>query len=224
MYTTIIAVRPQDQYIIEAVRSITAQTLPPSRILVVVNGGLLSEGNVANDVSRAFPHVEIHQIDKAGMVPAFRYALEISNTEFISFLDSDDLWMAHKAEIQIELLRQNYVIDAVFGGVENFGGADNELLSAPAPVASRMFSATTFRNRAFEKNGYPDETATHFTWLYRWWARAATTGLIACQHDDLVLRRRVSSASGWVSDYAAGSKALMAELRRQINLASVKKD
>lgn len=213
MYTSITAVRNRDRYVVAALRSIKEQSLAAARCIVVVNGGSLSDGNVASDIRKAFHDVEIIQIDEQGMVPAFRHALALCETEYISFLDSDDLWMPNKAELQIGLLEDSPEMDAVFGAVQNFYDTQGFAATVTKPIVSRIFSATTFRSRAFEKNGYPDSQATHFNWLYRWWAKAQSTQVIARPHNDLVLRRRISESSGWVSDRETGTKALMAELR-----------
>jgi len=215
VYTSITAVRTRDRFVVEALGSIKNQTLAAARCIVVVNGGALSDGNVASEVNKAFPDVEILQIDEQGMVPAFRHALDLCETEYISFLDSDDLWMPNKAELQIGLLEDSPETDAVFGAVQNFYDTPGFAATVVKPLASRVFSATTFRSRAFEKNGYPDSQATHFNWLYRWWAKAESTQVIARPHNDLVLRRRISASSGWVSDRETGTKALMTELRAQ---------
>lgn len=216
MYTVVIAVRPNDRFILEALGSVVSQTLAAKRILVVVNGGSLSDGNVARDVSIHFPHAELHQIDVPGMVPAFRHALALCETELVAFLDSDDLWVPEKAETQVRLLERLPYTDAVYGIVKNFLNPDFVATAPTKAIAARLFQATTFRMQAFEKNGYPDATATHFNWLYRWWAKAEKTGVVARPHNDLVLHRRVSEDSNWVSLGASGKEALLAELRSQL--------
>ncbi len=216
MYTVVIAVRPNDKFILEALGSIASQTLAAKRTLVVVNGGSLSDGNVARDVSIHFPAAELHQVDAPGMVPAFRHSLALCDTELVAFLDSDDLWVPEKAEIQARLLEKFPYTDAVYGITDNFLNPDYVATAPTKALAARLFSATTFRMRAFEKNGYPDVTATHFNWLYRWWAKAEKTGVVARNHNDLVLRRRISNESNWVSNDAYGKRVLLAELRSQL--------
>lgn len=212
-YTCIVPVRPVDNYILEALSSIESQTIPPEKIPVIVNGGQLDEGNVARDVKREFPHAEIYQLDEPGMVPAYRMALQICSTEFISFLDSDDIWMTEKSEIQIRMLREDNLLDAVFGGVQNFSTLKTNKNADCGPAIARLFQATTFRRSAFDKNGYPDSDASHFNWLYRWWMKAANSGLIARGHSEIVLKRRISEVNLWKTEGDAGFKILFSELR-----------
>ena len=220
-YTCITPVRPTDDYILEALSSIEMQSVPPERILVIVNGGSLNDGNVAFDVWRHFPRAEIHQLDKPGVVPAMRMALRICNTEFITFLDSDDLWVPEKSEIQLRILEENKLLDAVFGGVQNFTTQNNVEMQIANPIVARLFPATTFRKRAFDKNGYLDSAASHFNWLYRWWMKAATTGVITQDHPEIVLKRRISEVNLWKTEHDVGKKTLFNELRESFKGAPV---
>ena len=212
-YTTIIPVRPADKYILEALSSIELQSVPPGKILVIVNGGSLDDGNVATDVKRDFPRAEIYQLDEPGVVPAMRKALEICSTEFITFLDSDDIWVPEKSEMQIRMLVENNMLDAVFGGVQNFRSSKSVEIPIAEPVIARLFQATTFRRSAFDKNGYPDLFASHFNWLYRWWMKAAGTGVITRGHPEIVVKRRISEVNLWKTDGDAGFTTLFSELR-----------
>ena len=221
VYTSITAVRPTDDYILEALRSIEMQSVPPERILVIVNGGSLDDGNVAFDVRRHFPRAEIHQLDEPGIVPAMRMALGICNTDFITFLDSDDLWVPEKSKIQLRILEENKLLDAVFGGVQNFTTQNNVEMQIDDPIVARLFSATTFRRSAFDKNGYPDSAASHFNWLYRWWMKAATTGVITEGHPEIVLKRRISEVNLWKTSHNEGKKTLLNELRESFKGAPV---
>jgi glycosyltransferase involved in cell wall biosynthesis len=212
-YTSITTVRPSDDYILEALSSIELQSIPPERILVIVNGGSLDDGNVAIDVRRHFPRAEIHQLDEPGTVPAMRMALKICSTEFITFLDADDIWMPEKSKMQLRILQENKLLDAVYGGVQNFTSQKNIENPIGDNVAARLFPATTFHRRAFEKNGYPDSVASHFNWLYRWWMKAANTGVVTEGHPEIVLKRRISKVNLWKTEHDTGIKTLFAELR-----------
>ena len=86
--------------------------------------------------------------------------------------------------------------------------------SAPAPSA--MFTCTTFRRETFARYGLPDGTASHFTWLYRWWADARGNGIAVQSIPYLGLRRRIHGGNTWVVDNAEAHRDLMFELRRII--------
>ena len=219
VYTSITAVRPTDDYILDALSSIEMQSVPPERILVIVNGGSLDDGNVAFDVRRHFPRAEIHQLDEPGIVPAMRMALGICNTEFITFLDSDDIWVPEKSKMQIRKLEENKLLDAVYGGVQNFTSQKNIEMSTGDTITARLFPATTFRRSAFEKNGYPDSVSSHFNWLYRWWMKAANTGVVTEGHPEIVLKRRISEVNLWKTEHDVGRKTLFHELRESFRSA-----
>jgi glycosyltransferase involved in cell wall biosynthesis len=213
VYTAITVSRPSSPFILSAMRSVLEQSVPPERILVVVNDGLLESGNVSSDLGRVFSQIEVKWIPESGMVPAITHALDLCNSEYIAFLDSDDLWLQDKQEKQLKLLHTNSEIDAVYGGVQNFTQRDSLVIKSSRVLAARLFSATTFHRRAFEKNGAPKVGDSHFNWLYRWWNSAANSGVTSAGHNETVLLRRVHAQNDWVTKGEVGRKALFQELR-----------
>ena len=219
MYTTIVPTRPSDPYILEALQSIEEQSLPANQILVIINGDATYEGSVARDVPLRFPYAEIHHLPEVGAVPAIRHGLVRAKNQYIAFLDSDDIWLPHKMNQQISILEADDLLDAVCGGVVNFCHTESPRSIESPPVIARLFSSTTFRQRAFEKSGPPNTTDDHFNYLLRWWSRATKNGVITHSQSDSVLLRRVHTGSSWVDQYDVGMSALFKELRHQVNEA-----
>ncbi len=213
VYTTIVPTRPSNPYISETLQSIKNQTLPPSRVLVIINGVSTEPENAAIDAENSFPAAEIHHISDAGLVPALRYALRLCVSGYVAFLDADDLWTPEKAEAQIDILESDRSIDVVYGGVQNFYGPSMKPHYESSLVISRLFSASTFRMSAFRKNGPPAKEDNHFNYLYRWWGRAHQSGVQTQAHNETVLFRRVHKNNGWVTQPASGMSILFSELR-----------
>jgi glycosyltransferase involved in cell wall biosynthesis len=198
-------------------QSVLEQSVPPERVLVVVNNGTLESGNVSSDLTRVFPQIEVTWIPQSGMVPAITHALDLCNSEYLAFLDTDDLWLQDKQERQLELLRTNYETDAVYGGIQNFMEQDGLVIKSTRVLTARLFSATTFHRRAFEKNGAPKVGDSHFNWLYRWWNLASNSGVKSMAHNETVLLRRLHAHNEWITEGDVGRKTLFQELRAIAN-------
>jgi cellulose synthase/poly-beta-1,6-N-acetylglucosamine synthase-like glycosyltransferase len=213
-YTAIVPTTPSNPFIHETLQSIREQSLPPSRVLVIINGASSQDGNAATDARNCYPAAEIHHISEIGIIPAIRFALNLCTTGYVAFLDADDLWMPHKAQTQVRILEDDVLADVVYGGVQNFFGPSANPRYKSSPVVSRLFSACTFRMSAFTKNGPPAEDDHHFNYLYRWWIRAIQSDVQTRAQDETVLLRRVHQNNSWLTQSMSGMSVLFGELRR----------
>ncbi len=214
MYTTLMASRDVDPYIADAVQSILDQTLPPARVLVLINGVDAGVAPVEHELERFGSRVEIQRTRQVGMVPALNRGLAEVETEFVAFLDTDDLWEPEKQARQISLLRSDAGLDAVHCRAANFTTSPSGERVSEEPVASKMFTCTTFRMSTFDRLGTLDPETTHFTWQYRWWSRATIQGVTTEYIPYTGVRRRLHGDNSWVRERPAAAKLLFAELRR----------
>lgn len=212
-YTTIIPVRSEDPFLCEALDSILAQSLEPGPILVVVNGNDPTESQSALNVRKYQGRIELLTSLEIGMVPAINVGIANTKTEFVAFLDSDDLWVTDKQEKQLQLLLDRPELDAATSRASNFrteaDGGRKILMNAEAS----MFTATTFRRSTFDKFGALDPESTHFTWLYRWWSSAHEQGIRTESIGATGALRRIHSTNSWVVENEEGNGILLSELR-----------
>ncbi len=88
----------REKYIDEAVQSVLAQTLKPLEIIIVNDG---SEKSSRRYLDRYRDVCTIIDLPINGGVSAARNAgVRPARGEFIAFLDSDDIWLPHKLEVQ----------------------------------------------------------------------------------------------------------------------------
>jgi len=212
-YTTIIPVRSADPFLKQAIDSVLAQSAPPGPIWVVVNGSDPEDSQSARDVREYQGRVQLMSINETGMVAALNHGIKMAETEFIAFLDSDDLWVSDKQERQLDLLSEHPLIDAATCLATNFGvesnGSRRELVTAEAI----MFTSTLFRASTFVKFGALDPQSTHFNWLYRWWSLARERGIQTGSTGTVGTLRRIHDNNSWVTENKEGSGILFSELR-----------
>ncbi len=213
-YTTIVTVRDADPFLGEAISSVLDQTLPPTKVLVVVNGTNDSSCPSMRVTASFGEPVQGVTISDAGLVPGLNYGLRQVETPFVSFLDSDDLWVRTKQENQISMLLEDPAVDGVNCHVTNFRDDPTGKRHFSPPVEGSVLGAVTFRSSAFTRFGNIDPSSTHFTHLYRWFAQARRNGLKIARGGEDGLLRRLHSDNGWVVAKKHGLAELHTELRR----------
>lgn len=106
------------QYICDAIDSVLAQTSPVHEIVVVDDG---SSDDTAGLLKSRYGGT-LRYIAQKNLGPAAarnRGMREASGTHF-AFLDSDDVWLPAKTELQCSFLRQHADVEFIFGDMCNF--------------------------------------------------------------------------------------------------------
>jgi glycosyltransferase involved in cell wall biosynthesis len=190
------------------------QSLPAGEIVVVYDPDKSGDRTWNLYLKRNFRAVHFLEQPGNGMASAISYGILKSQQPFIAFLDSDDLWAPEKQRIQVDYLHQRPSLDAVYGLAVNKaqGPFGPSALMAPRPAP--MFTATTFRKETFDRFGTPDSTATHHTWLYRWWHQARFAGIKADAVPHLVLTRRLHQHNSWRLQGGVAHQDLLQEIRQ----------
>lgn len=213
-YSVIIPVRASDPFLGQAIDSILSQSLPPEKVLVMVNG-TTNPTCSSIVVARGFSSVvEPYLIAEKGIIPAVNAGIGLVTTEFVAFLDSDDLWLADKQKQQISALLSFPSVDGVGCLVSNFSerpdGVRDILLTAPAAV----MGATTFRKQVFNRFGMLDLRSSSTGYWFRWFSSATAKGLSMINTNEVGLLRRVHDTNIWVTEKELGLANLHKELRQ----------
>ncbi len=216
-YALLMTVKNAERYLSETMDSVFAQTLLPKEIWIIDD---ISTDNTLEIIKSYGPTINVIKNISAGMAEAYNLVIPLVTTEFLAFLDGDDLWLPEKAERQISFLNANPEYDAVCCSVLNFrklSEKDVEFQASREFGPSRLFTATTFRKEVFNKFGLPDTSAGHFGWLYEWWSRALEAGIKCGSIEEILFHRRVHDSNSWVRERELGNKTLIEIARRNIN-------
>lgn len=108
LVSTVIPVYNRGAMLRQAVASVLAQTWRPLEIIIVDDGSTDDTAQVASELRAQHPEVtHVLRQSNAGPGPARQRGLEAASGEFIQFLDSDDLLLPHKFEVQVNGLTED---------------------------------------------------------------------------------------------------------------------
>jgi len=204
LVSVIIPVFEQLDYLVEAVESVAAQTLPPAEVIVVCDGGRAAPAPML--AGCGLP-VRIVARPRGGPGAARTTGCALATGAVLTFLDADDVWLPEKLELQMAALERTPTLDMVFAGVEQFfspelGWAGRPIASAAAERAGLLPSALAVRAASFARVG-AFRNGVIFGEFLDWYARALDLGLGGCTIDQILVRRRVHARNAGVQLRAA---------------------
>src|SRR5262245_34526643 len=105
LVSTIIPVYNRPDLLVDAVHSVLAQTYRPIEVIIVDDGSTDSTPQIARDLADRHPQV-IRWIRQTNGGPgrARQTGLETARGEYVQYLDSDDLLLPRKFELQVAAL------------------------------------------------------------------------------------------------------------------------
>lgn len=108
LVSTIIPVYNRAMLLQEAVASVLAQTYRPIEIIVVDDGSSDDTGTVADKLASEYPgEISVIHQHNTGPGLAREAGRQIAKGEFIQYLDSDDILLPNKFELQVAGLKTN---------------------------------------------------------------------------------------------------------------------
>ncbi len=121
LVSTIIPVFNRPVLLQEAVQSVLEQTYRPIEIIIVNDGSTDETLTIARKLCRRYPDI-IHVIDQVNHGPGLaREAGRLkARGEFIQYLDSDDLLLPHKFEVQVKKLNAHPECGISYGKTRHY--------------------------------------------------------------------------------------------------------
>jgi glycosyltransferase involved in cell wall biosynthesis len=99
----VIPVKNRPRFIVAALDSVRAQTLQPSRVIVIDDGSTDETLSVLHDYARRWAKLHVIISEPAGVSHARNLGIAACRAPLVAFLDSDDVWHPPKLERQVAL-------------------------------------------------------------------------------------------------------------------------
>lgn len=116
LVSTIIPVHNRAAMLREAVASVVAQTYRPIEIIIVDDGSTDDSAGVADELAQQnVQEIRVIHQSNTGPGPAREAGRRVSSGEFIQYLDSDDVLLPRKFELQVAGLRDHPERDVAYG-------------------------------------------------------------------------------------------------------------
>ena len=106
-----------ERFMAETVESVLNQTYKDYEIIVV------DDGSVDGTRDALMPYMQkirYHYKENGGIASAKNAGISLSQTEFVAFLDHDDLWVPDKLQLQMEHFNENPQIGLVYAKYTSF--------------------------------------------------------------------------------------------------------
>jgi len=203
----------------EAIESALVQTRPPDEIIVVDDG---SVEPVAPHLAATYRDaVMAVRQDNAGIGPARNLGLDHATGDLVTFLDSDDVWLPDKTEVQLAALEADAELEAVYGQAEQFydDETDDEYRARHPIMRTVIESWTTvavlMRRSALDRIG-PFAAQSQSVDI-DWQARARSVDVRSVMLDRVVYRRRLHNSNMGLTRSDEGNPALLKALRDHLH-------
>ena len=181
------------RYLSECIESVCGQTTPVAEIIVVDDG---SEDETPKVAAGWGDRVRYQRIAHGGPGRARNHGVRFVETDVLAFIDSDDVWLPGKLELQMAALSREDDPAMVFGHVQQFVSNDltpEEALALkfnPAPLPGPVPSTLVIRKSDFDRVGPFDEKLATGEFI-EWSSRASDLGIKTLLVPDVVCRRRL---------------------------------
>ncbi len=203
----------------EAIESAMNQTRPADEIIVVDDG---SAEPVAGHLAEFYGDaVMTFRQDNAGIGPARNLGLDHATGDLVAFLDSDDVWLPDKTQVQLTALAADPELEAVYGLAEQFydDETDDEYRTRHPIMQTVIESWTTvgvlMRRSAIDRIG-PFAAQSQSVDI-DWQARARAVDVRSMMLDRVVYRRRLHYSNMGLTRSDEGNPALLKALRDHLH-------
>ncbi len=149
-FSIITAVYNHEAYVRQAVESVLAQTCTDWELILINDGSTDGSPALIDELASRDARIKpIHQAN-AGVAAARNRGIAAARGDWITYLDSDDLWFAHALETYVDHLRRQPETQFVYGFMHRLRGTHVTELAAPrvpnpartVDLYRRMFLAT----------------------------------------------------------------------------------
>jgi len=120
LVSVLLPVRDAGCALVQALRSLTRQTLHAIEIVAVDDGSADGSGQVLDDWARADERVRVIHTPPGGLVAALNTGLEACRAPYVARMDADDVSHPRRLELQLALLETRHELAAASCLVRHF--------------------------------------------------------------------------------------------------------
>ena len=177
----------------DAIRSVLAQTVPPHTVIVVDDG---SADETAAIAMACGPPVTLVRQHNQGPGAATTAGFRRVATPYVATLDSDDVWLPRKIEVQSRRLTEEPDVGGVFSLARQFAEHETPDPDAPGPEF-RLWTRTTMmlRTDAARQVGDFHDFPGRLGELVDWLGRSRDLGHRHVIVEEVLAMRRVRAGS-----------------------------
>ena len=119
-----------EKYLSEALKSVQKQDFPHWRIIFIDNCSTDDSAKIAKSFKGNLKYFKTEK--KVSLGAARKIAVDMCNSEFISFIDCDDTWMPYKLSDQINTMKNKNIV-LTYSGINNLD-QNKKLISQFKPL------------------------------------------------------------------------------------------
>ncbi len=127
--SVVIPLYNHERFIEAAIESVLRQSLTPGEIIVVDDGSTDRSAEILRDLCVAHPEIIFWSQPNQGAHHTINAAIHRATGDFISILNSDDLYRPERLEACWRLMQQEPATSAIFTGVQFLDGDGNPVAS-----------------------------------------------------------------------------------------------
>ena len=156
MISVIMPAYNSEMYISEAIESVINQSYKNFELIIVDDGSTDRTPEIIDKYAKTDLRIKVFHRENAGVSSARNFALQNICGEYVTFIDSDDIYYTDRLKIMLEIFEQHPKCDAIFADFKEFKGD----ISINDTVG---LSKTELIDKDILKNVISD-TKKHFVW------------------------------------------------------------
>lgn len=137
------------RFVVEAIESALAQSVPPAEVIVVDDGSTDDTPKILEDRFAGNSMVKVLRQRNGGQLAAFVLGMEHASGDLICFLDADDKYEPNHLENVTRVFADNKDVDFVFTAHRRFGEADGVEQYAPEDLNLGFSLIAVLKERIF---------------------------------------------------------------------------
>jgi glycosyltransferase involved in cell wall biosynthesis len=137
------------RFVVEAIESALAQSVPPAEIIVVDDGSTDDTPRILEQRYTGHSVVKVLRQRNGGQLSAFVLGMEHASGDLLCFLDADDKYEPDHLEKITKAFAENKDVDFVFTAHRTFGNANEVVQYAPQDLNLGFSLIATLKCRIF---------------------------------------------------------------------------